>query len=406
MNVWSVILAAGKGVRLAGELAVQGAPRKQFLSWNGLPLFWHSVIAFSRVPRLQGIVLVFPEDEVERGLESALECAKRKDPGVPWKAVPGGLRRQDSVRRGVAALPPACTHLLIHDAARPFVSTGTIHTVIQAMLDGADAVIPTVGVTDTIKIVREGTAVETLPRDALVAAQTPQGFRLDLLLRAQARAEEEDWEVTDDASMVERYGSAVSIVQGEEDNVKITTPRDLRLLAVQTPPAPCVGWGYDVHRYGPGRPMVLGGIPIANGPEIVAHSDGDVLLHALADGLLGCLGLGDIGEHFPDTDPSIEGISSAVLLARVLDMAKRVRLTVTHVDLTIIAEIPRLAPYREQIRKNVAALLGLAPARVNLKATTEEGLGFTGEKKGIKAVAAVTALLDTTTGPVQEEERG
>ena len=157
-------------------------------------------------------------------------------------------------------------------------------------------------------------------------------------------------------------------------------------------PRPCTGMGYDVHRYGPGRPLKLGGVPIPDGPEVVAHSDGDVLLHALMDALLGCAGLGDIGRHFPDNQARFEGISSAVLLDQVLEMLYGAGVTLCHADLTIVAQAPRLSPFREEIRKNVARLLGLDKAHVNLKATTEEGLGFTGRAEGIKAYAVVSAL--------------
>lgn len=161
-------------------------------------------------------------------------------------------------------------------------------------------------------------------------------------------------------------------------------------------PRPCAGMGYDVHRYGPGRPLKLGGVLIPGGPEVVAHSDGDVLLHALMDALLGCAALGDIGQHFPDSQARYEGISSAVLLDQVLEMLRGAGLELSHVDLTIVAQTPRLSPFREEIRKNVARLLGLDTARVNLKATTEEGLGFTGRSEGIKAYAVVSALADGT----------
>jgi 2-C-methyl-D-erythritol 4-phosphate cytidylyltransferase / 2-C-methyl-D-erythritol 2,4-cyclodiphosphate synthase len=387
MNVWTVILAAGKGTRLSGE----GGLRKQYLPWKGLPLFWHSVQAFSSIPSMRGLVLVFPEDECEHGLALAGELAAGQDPRIPWMAVPGGARRQDSVANALSALPASCTHVLVHDAARPFVSAPLVQRVVQAMLDGADAVIPAVAVTDTIKLVGEELVEATMPRARLAAAQTPQGFRVGLLRTVMSRAESEGWDVTDDASMVERFGHPVAVVKGEEGNVKITTARDLKLLnGPPELPVPCVGWGYDVHRYGAGRPMILGGVPIPGGPEVVAHSDGDVLLHALTDALLGCIGRGDIGELFPDTDPALAGISSAVLLAEVLDTARREGLTLCHVDLTVIAQVPRLAPYKEQIRRNVASLLGMDQCSVNIKATTEEGLGFTGECKGIKAVAAVT----------------
>ncbi len=192
--------------------------------------------------------------------------------------------------------------------------------------------------------------------------------------------------------MIERAGHGVRIVPGEISNLKITTPEDLRVL---TPPAsqpvPCTGFGYDVHAFGGNRPMVLGGMPIAGAPFVKAHSDGDVLLHALCDAILGCLGQGDIGEHFPDNDDRFDNISSAILLSEVMDKARDQGLVITHVDLTIIAQTPRLTPHKAAIRGNVARLLELCDAQVNVKATTEEHLGFTGRKEGIKAVAVVTA---------------
>jgi 2-C-methyl-D-erythritol 4-phosphate cytidylyltransferase/2-C-methyl-D-erythritol 2,4-cyclodiphosphate synthase len=192
--------------------------------------------------------------------------------------------------------------------------------------------------------------------------------------------------------MVELAGGTIRVVPGETANLKITNPEDLRVLAAPTPaPVPCTGFGYDVHAYGGTRPMVLGGMPIAGAPLVKAHSDGDVLLHALCDAILGCLGLGDIGEHFPDSDKKFDNISSAILLSEVMDKARHMGLTVTHVDLTVIAQTPRLSPHKAGIRANVARLMELSDHQVNVKATTEEHLGFTGRKEGIKAVAVVTA---------------
>lgn len=198
--------------------------------------------------------------------------------------------------------------------------------------------------------------------------------------------------MTDDASLLEALSFEVRVIQGEAANVKITRPEDLDLLRDEAPiPSIRTGMGYDVHRYGQGRPMRLGGVSIPNAPEVLAHSDGDVLLHALSDALLGCACLGDIGQHFSDKDARFEGISSAILLHQVLDMVREAGCTPCHVDMTIVAQVPKLAPYREEIRKNVARLMGLPASSVNLKATTEEHLGFTGRSEGIKAYAVVTA---------------
>lgn len=193
---------------------------------------------------------------------------------------------------------------------------------------------------------------------------------------------------------MEAHGHPVLVVPGEAANIKITHPEDLALLEERSPvmPVPRVGMGYDVHRYGSGRPMKLGGIIIPNAPEVIAHSDGDVLLHALMDALLGCAALGDIGRLFPDADARFDNISSAVLLDDVLERFRDAGLTLCHVDLTVVAQTPKLAPHREEIRKNVARLLGLGTDSVNIKATTEEKLGFTGACEGIKAYAVATAF--------------
>jgi 2-C-methyl-D-erythritol 4-phosphate cytidylyltransferase/2-C-methyl-D-erythritol 2,4-cyclodiphosphate synthase len=388
-DIWAVILAAGSGVRLAGA---SGGVRKQYLPLRGRPLFWHSARTFARLPRITGLVFVFPPADLAAMREELRALFAAEDLGVPYLAVAGGERRQDSVRSGIGALPRECGLVLVHDAARPFASAAVAQNVVAALDHGAIAAIPAVPVTDTVKRVRDGLAIETLTRDELAAVQTPQGFALASLREAHERAQAQGWDVTDDAALIERLGLPVRVVAGEEANVKITTPEDLRhLSAGDAPRFPCVGYGYDVHRYGPGRPFVLGGVPIPNAPQVVAHSDGDVLLHALIDAVLGCLCLGDIGQHFPDTDQKYAGLDSAILLAEVLAKAERADLRIEHADLTVVAQTPKVAPHRAEISANVARLLGLDPSRVNLKATTEEGLGFTGEKKGIKAVAVVTA---------------
>ncbi|MBG3877250.1 2-C-methyl-D-erythritol 2,4-cyclodiphosphate synthase, partial [Desulfovibrio oxamicus] len=318
-------------------------------------------------------------------------------------------------------LPRECDAVLVHDAARPFATAALSNAVLDALAAGAPGVVPGVTVTDTIKQTDNGVVTHTPDRSGLVAVQTPQGFALSALRDAHERARAGGWTVTDDAALLERCGLDVRVVPGEVANAKITTPEDLAMLDdAETARAPwdarngqarlipCTGWGYDVHRYvlkegagspgQPGRPMKLGGVPIPGGPEVVAHSDGDVLLHALADALLGCIGGGDIGQHFPDTDAALDNANSAVLLDEVLGLTRAAGLEITNVDLTVIAQVPRLAPWREQIRRNVCRLLALDETMVNVKATTEEKLGFTGEKKGLKAVAAVTGLRPVRTG--------
>ena len=388
-SLWTILLAAGQGSRLAPET---GGTRKQFLHLEGHPLYWRSVLTMSAVPNLAGMVIVFPPQELhERTRE--LEALKHQyDLGVRIMAVSGGDRRQDSVRLGLEALPRDCGRVLVHDSARPFFSAKLVQSMLAALTDEIGGVIPAIPVTDTVKQIENDLVLCTPPRETLRAVQTPQLFPAALLRRVHEQALQENWAVTDDASMIEMAGQPVRIVPGESANIKITTPEDLRVLASSPPqPVPCTGFGYDVHAYGGNRPMILGGMPIAGAPFIKAHSDGDVLLHALCDAILGCLGLGDIGEHFPDNDERFENISSGILLSEVMDMARSRGLCITHVDLTIIAQTPRLGPHKAAIRGNVARLMELADEQVNIKATTEEHLGFTGRKEGIKAVAVVTA---------------
>ena len=387
---WALVLAAGQGSRMA---QVTGGKAKQFLPWRGAPLFWHAARAMSRSACVAGIVFVFPASQLAEATELLANLHKNDDLGLPWVTACGGDLRQDSVRLGLAALPVRPASVLVHDAARPFLSPALVRRVCHELALGAAGVIPAISVTDTIKTVDSGRVVATLPREGLAAVQTPQGFQLQPLLDAHAHALAAGLAVTDDASLLEALGHEVRVVPGEAANVKITRPEDLDLLR-EAAPAPVVrtGMGYDVHRYGQGRPMRLGGVSIPGAPEVLAHSDGDVLLHALADALLGCACLGDIGQHFSDRDPQYEGISSAILLHQVLDMVRKAGCTPSHVDMTIVAQVPKLAPYREEIKKNVARLMGLPASSVNLKATTEEHLGFTGRSEGIKAYAVVTAL--------------
>lgn len=395
MSLWTVLLAAGSGTRLA---AASCGVKKQFLRLQGRPLYWRALATFAKSPAVAGIVVVFPPADLDTARQELDVLLAAHSPGVPVVTTAGGARRQDSVRNGLAALPRKCRQVLVHDAARPFVDPGLVGRVAAALAEGKKAVIPVLPVTDTIKEVAAEAVVRTHDRSALAAVQTPQGFDLDLLVAAFDHAGE-DFTVTDDASLVEHLGETVHTVPGAPENVKITNPEDLPLLGSNQPRTlPVTGYGYDVHRYAdpqkpgkqPARPMKLGGFPILGAPDVLAHSDGDVLLHALTDAILGCVGGGDIGQIFPDTNPDFDNMASGVFLSEALLFARRQGLEITHVDLTVIAQIPKIAPHNHAIRVNVAALLGLDKSQVNLKATTEEGLGFTGEKKGIKAVALVT----------------
>lgn len=388
---WGIILAAGQGTRMA---KATGGEAKQFLPYKGAPLWWNSAIAMAASPLVHGLVFVFPKNRLEEEKNEALRLNARHSCGVPFLFAAGGERRQDSVRNGLCALPKNCEKVLVHDGARPFVSTALITNIALALdEEGTDGVVPGLAVTDTIKETDgNGRITRTPPREKLYAVQTPQAFFAKELCAAHAKAEEEGWSVTDDASLMERCGKTVRVVHGEEGNVKITHPNDLALLTKPSMPLPCCGYGYDVHAYGGNRPLMLGGVDIGGEYLIRAHSDGDVLLHALMDAILGCFAGGDIGCLFPDNDPAFENIASSVMLDHVLSLAAEAKVSLVHVDLTVVAQAPRLAPHADSIRRNVARMLNIPLDHVAFKATTEEKLGFTGELRGIKAIALVTAL--------------
>jgi 2-C-methyl-D-erythritol 4-phosphate cytidylyltransferase/2-C-methyl-D-erythritol 2,4-cyclodiphosphate synthase len=389
MQTWTILVAAGRSSRLGSEKG-----KKQFLVWRGLPLFWHSARIFAAVPAIQGIVFVLPPEEKDSYTEWVERAAREEDLGLDRAFAEGGERRQDSVLAGLRALPHECTHVLIHDAARPFLSPELVHCILDRLAHGAPGVVPGVPVTDTVKRIQGNVVSGTPPREELYAVQTPQGFRRETLLSAHERALSLGLAGTDDASLLEHLEEEVFLVQGETRNTKITTPEDLAAMEEHPRhPGICTGWGYDVHRYAQGRGMRIGGVAIPEGPSVEAHSDGDVALHAIVDAILGCLGRGDIGDHFPDSDPAYEGINSAALLSETLALARRDGLDLCHLDLTIICQTPKMRPWKTAIRKNLCNLTGLPPGRVNVKATTEEGLGFTGQGKGIKAVAQITGLM-------------
>ncbi len=389
MNIWTIILAAGQGRRLA-ELQ----EKKQFLTWRKRPLYWHSARTFSRVPEIKGLIFVFPDGEHHLQEETIQTLSRTDNLGLEYRIAGGGRERRDSSFQGLQMLPRECTHVLIHDAARPLISAACIRRVITALEQGARGVAPGLPVTETIKQL-SGSRLTTLPREKLYAVQTPQGFERRAIADSHRMPVRRTEAVTDDASLLEFCGLQVQLVEGDPENIKITHSKDLMCLRPSEPSLgrACIGWGCDVHRFGRGKPMKLGGIPISSGPEVLAHSDGDVLLHALIDAILGCLGQGDIGDLFPDTNPALENISSAVLLQETLDLARERQLILDHCDLTVITQTPKITPWKKQIKKNLLSLLACDPGQLNLKATTEEGLGFTGEKKGIKAVAQVIGRI-------------
>ncbi len=303
--------------------------------------------------------------------------------------VAGGGRRQDSVRCGVEALGLEDDELVvIHDGARPFVPPADVRAVVEAAA-AAGAALLVAPLADTVKRVdSEGRVVATVPREHLARALTPQAFRVGVLRRAWAAVGGESW--TDEAALVEAAGGEVRAVRGDPRNVKVTTPEDLRLLEGLFPPEVRVGHGVDVHPFAPGRRLVLCGVVLPEGPGLAGHSDADVAFHAVTDAILGATGCGDIGEHFPPSQEEWRDAPSDLFVRHAVHLAAERGFRIVNCDVTLLAERPRLAPYRQRMRAALAAALSVEETRVNLKATTCEGLGFVGRAEGIVAMATVT----------------
>ena len=293
--------------------------------------------------------------------------------------VPGGLRRQDSVYNGLCSLDPDIDFVLVHDGARPFVSKDVIQRVKDALLEGSKAVIPCVKPKDTIR-----TAEKTLDRSKLFLVQTPQGFDVNILKNCFEKANADGFDATDDASIVEHYGYKVDLVDGDYANIKITTKDDI-------PSIIRFGNGYDLHKLVEGRPLMLGCTEIPFEKGLLGHSDADVLAHAIADALLGAAALGDIGKHFPDTSDDTEGMSGTEILQKTTAILKDNGFIPKSVDGTIIAQRPKIAPHVLMMRTNIAAAIGIDVNNVSVKATTEEGMGPTGE--GLAMAAYATAIV-------------
>jgi 2-C-methyl-D-erythritol 4-phosphate cytidylyltransferase/2-C-methyl-D-erythritol 2,4-cyclodiphosphate synthase len=380
----ALVVAAGRGARFGG------AQPKQYAMLAGRPLLHHGLAALAGHPAIAGVRAVIHADDLAL-YESAAEGLALLDP------VPGGASRQDSARLGLESLEDlAPERVLIHDGARPLLPAAVIDRVLEALerTPGAVAALP---VTDTLKREQDGLVADTVARQGLWRAQTPQGFHYPAILAAHRAAA--GAELTDDAAVAEQAGLPVALVQGSPRNLKVTTPEDLaRAETILTgaggaAPETRAGSGFDVHRFGPGDHVNLCGLRIPHDKTLLGHSDADVALHALTDALLGALGAGDIGLHFPPTDPRWRGADSALFLRHACDLAAARGGRIVNVDVTVICEAPKLAPHRAAMVARLAELLDLAPERVNVKATTTEGLGFTGRGEGIAAQASATIVL-------------
>jgi 2-C-methyl-D-erythritol 4-phosphate cytidylyltransferase / 2-C-methyl-D-erythritol 2,4-cyclodiphosphate synthase len=387
MRVTAIIAAAGAGKRLGST-----AP-KQLLDLGGKTILARSVEAFEGHPSISDIVVVLPPDLASAGAESYLGPTSR-----PVVVAAGGARRQDSVANAFAVVDPSAEIVLIHDAARPFVPPEVIDRTIEAA-GTFGAAVAAIEASDTVKRVERhpngALVVETIPRSTIFLAQTPQGFRREVLADAVALGRS-GVEATDEASLAERAGHPVHIVAGDPGNVKITTERDLMAARIRIEAAQSarVGTGYDLHRLVEGRPLVVGGVTIPSGRGPVAHSDGDVACHAVTDAVLGAGNLGDIGRHFPDSDPKWNGASSVDLLRQATALAAAAGFDVLNVDVTVILETPKLRDHIEAMKAVMADALGVDPSRVSIKGKTNEGLDAVGRGEAIAAHAV--ALLKET----------
>jgi len=380
-SIYALVVAAGRGSRFGGDLP------KQYLPLAGSPVLRHALTALSGHPRVAGVLCAIrPEDRAR--FDQAVAGLDVLPP------VPGGETRQDSVRLGLEALAAYRPgHVLIHDGARPFLDAELVDRVIDG-LSRAPAAIPGVPLADTIKRVENGVILATVDRAALWRAQTPQGFAFDAILAAHRAVAGRM--LTDDAAVAEAAGMAPIMVPGDAANIKVTTPEDLalaeRALAARQADIR-VGQGFDVHPFGPGDHVWICGIQIAHVRALAGHSDADVGLHALTDAVLGALAEGDIGLHFPPSDPRWRGAASDQFLRHAADLVRGRGGMIAAVDLTIVCERPKIGPHRALMIERVAAILGIDPGRVSVKATTTEKLGFTGRGEGIAAQAVATIRL-------------
>ncbi len=402
MFVTAIIAAGGRGERIGGSVP------KQLLPVGGRTLLERSVAIFQAHPAIDEIVVALPGEIVANPPSFLLASHK------PIRLVIGGERRQDSVVNAFRAASELSELIVIHDAARPFASADLVTRTIEAAIE-TGAAVAAIPASDTVK--RAGSPVapelklgptgnspevrivlETIPRDTIHLAQTPQAFRRHVLREAIAFAED-GVEATDEATLAERAGHPVRLVTGDQANIKVTTPADLPIaeaIARAGKPARTgrAGTGYDLHRLVDGRPLVLGGVTIPFERGLAGHSDADVVAHAITDAMLGAAAAGDIGRHFPDTDARWKGASSIDLLKRAAEVLRGMGLGVGNVDATIIAERPKLSPYVDAMRANVAAALGIPVDRVSIKGKTNEGVGELGrgEAIAVHAIALVRSL--------------
>jgi 2-C-methyl-D-erythritol 4-phosphate cytidylyltransferase/2-C-methyl-D-erythritol 2,4-cyclodiphosphate synthase len=376
-----LIVAAGSGERAGSSLP------KQFRRLHGVPMLRRAVAALAHAVPSALLQVV-----IGAGQDGQAETALAGIAHLPFVA--GGATRQESVRRGLEALEPHMPDLvLIHDAARPFVSQKLVGNLIAALDGGADAAIPLLAVADTLKREKDGGSWETIPRDGLFRAQTPQAFRFRTVLAAHRKFAATP--VTDDMALAELAGIKIAAVAGEDINFKITRAEDFQLAEQLLAGASefRTGFGLDAHRFAPGDHVWLCGVKIPHEASLAGHSDADAGLHALTDAILGAIGQGDIGQHFPPTDDKWRGAPSSLFLEHAARLVRDAGGEIIHCDVTLICERPKVSPHRDAMRARIAEILAVDIDRVSVKATTTEGMGFTGRKEGLAAQAVATVCL-------------
>lgn len=389
--VAALIVAAGRGLRAGAD-----AP-KQYRRLGGRPVLCRTLAPFLAESRIGTVLVVIGVGDGARYVE-AISHLSESDQARLASPVDGGETRQDSVRAGLEALAASgfAGHVLVHDAARPFVSTALIERALVASAEHV-AAIPALAVSDTVKRVDTAGLIEaTLPREQLVSVQTPQAFAFQPLLAAHRAAHAAGSSgFTDDSAIMEWAGHRVATFAGDSMNLKLTHPDDFALAEqrIARSLVTRTGTGYDVHAFADGDHVWLGGIRVPHSRGVTAHSDGDVALHALTDAVLGALADGDIGSHFPPSDPQWRGASSDRFLAFAAERVRQRGGRIDHLDLTIVCEGPKVGPHRDPIRVRIAEIAGLRIDQVGVKATTSERLGFTGRGEGLAALATATIRL-------------
>jgi 2-C-methyl-D-erythritol 4-phosphate cytidylyltransferase/2-C-methyl-D-erythritol 2,4-cyclodiphosphate synthase len=383
MRIACLIVAAGKGVRAGGDLP------KQYRSLAGEPILRRTLTAFAHHPRIDAVAVVIADGAADLFAKAAEGAPNLLPP------ITGGSERQVSVRLGLEALEQEGFDLvLIHDGARPLVSAATIDKVIDALGEG-EAAIAALPLHDTLKRDRgDGMATETVPRQGLWRAQTPQGFHMKSILDLHRRyADRQD--MTDDASLCEEAGLGVRLVEDDARNIKITRPEDFALAEtfLASTMETRTGSGFDVHAFESGDAVTLCGVTIPHTAKLKGHSDADVGMHALTDAIYGALGEGDIGQHFPPSEAKWKGAASEVFLRHAAQRTRDRGGRIVHCDVTLICEAPKVGPHRAAMQARLAEILGIDQTRVSVKATTTEKLGFTGRSEGIAAQAIATLAL-------------